>query len=160
MTSKPIIIGYDGSESARHAIAFGGELFTGRDAIVVTAFEDWPPVAAGDRTPSPSIDAARRAKVEQLAAEGADLAISAGFKAVAQVEFASHKPWRTLVEAADEHDAALILVGSHGFGGVRALALGSVSHALVHHAHQPVLAVPAPATAAARREHRAERTAA
>lgn len=160
MKTKPIIIGYDGSESARHAITFGGEIFAGRDAIVVTAFEDWPPVAAGDRAASPSIDPATRDQVEQLAREGAELAGSVGFNSVAQAAFVPQKPWRTLVETADEHDAALILVGSHGFGGLRALALGSVSHALVHHAHQPVLAVPAPATAVARREHGAERTAA
>ncbi len=150
---KPIVIGYDGSEGARHAIAIGGELFAGRDAIVVTAFEDWPPAVHGDKGASPAVDTSTRSEVERRAREGEELARQAGFSAVAQAEFAAQKLWRTIVAVADEHDAALILVGSHGFGGLRPLVLGSVSHQLAHHAHQPVLAVPAPEIATARREH-------
>lgn len=157
---KPIVIGYDGSEGARHAIAFGGELLAGRDAIVVTAFEDSPPAVLGDTGSSLAVDADARNEVEERASEGVELARQAGFTATARPEFALRKPWQTIVAVADEHDAALIVVGSHGFGGLRPLVIGSVSHQLAHHAHHPVLAVLTPAISAARRVHNAAKTAA
>ncbi len=61
-----IIIGYDGSEGAKGAIEFAGEYFSGRDAIVVTAFEDWPPAVQGDAV---QIDDPARAKAEATAEE-------------------------------------------------------------------------------------------
>jgi nucleotide-binding universal stress UspA family protein len=45
-----------------------------------------------------------------------------------------------LVEAS--HDAAMLVVGSHGYRGLQKTLLGSVSHACVEHASCPVLVVP------------------
>lgn len=50
--------------------------------------------------------------------------------------------WRSIIDAAQELDAAAIAVGSRGLGGLRSLALGSVSTAVLHHAHRPVVAMP------------------
>jgi len=157
---NPIVIGYDGSAGARRAIEYGGRLFAGREAIVVTAFEDWPPAVAGDRRTSASVDVTARAEVEERVREGVELARAAGFDALGEPQFAPRKPWQTLIAVADEHDAELILVGSHGVNGLRPRVLGSVSHELMHHAHQPVLAIPTRKAVAARREQRAtDRTA-
>jgi len=146
-----IIIGYDGSEGAKGAIEFAGEYFSGRDAIVVTAFEDWPPAVQGDAV---QVDDAARAKAEAIAEEGAALAREAGIKAEPHTVYAAEKAWRSIINVADELDAGLIVVGSHGFNGLRPLVLGSVSHQLAHHAHQPVIAVPTPEAVAARREQK------
>ena len=146
-----IIIGYDGSEGAKAAIEFAGEYFSGREAIVVTAFEDWPPAVEGDAV---QIDAAARAKAESTAEEGAALARQADINAEPRTVYAAEKAWQSIIDVADELDASLIVVGSHGFNGLRPLVLGSVSHQLAHHAHQPVIAVPTAEAVAARREQK------
>ena len=46
------------------------------------------------------------------------------------------------MELARELDADEIAVGSRGFGALRAAALGSTSHALLHETDRPVLVVP------------------
>ena len=115
---KPIIIGYDGSEGAKRAVAFGGEYFGGREAIVVTAFE-------GDGV---EVDAAARANTEAIAEEGAALARQRRIAAEPRTVYGSEKPWQSIIKVADDLDAGLIIVGSHGFNGLRPLVLGSVSH--------------------------------
>jgi nucleotide-binding universal stress UspA family protein len=36
----------------------------------------------------------------------------------------------------------VVVMGSRGLSGVRSMLIGSVSNAVVHHAHQPTLVVP------------------
>jgi nucleotide-binding universal stress UspA family protein len=49
---------------------------------------------------------------------------------------------RTIAEIAGEVDADLIVVGTHGYGRVASLLLGSVTQGLLHAGICPVLAVP------------------
>ena len=51
---------------------------------------------------------------------------------------------RVILDAADEHDVRMIVVGSRGRTDLPYLPLGSVSHRLLHGAHRPVLIVPRP----------------
>ena len=46
-----------------------------------------------------------------------------------------------IVKVAEEVRAGLIVMGSRGLGGVRRTLMGSVSDAVVRHAHCPVLIV-------------------
>lgn len=50
-------------------------------------------------------------------------------------------PKARIVEDAEEWDADLIIVGSHGYGFFERLLVGSVSDAVLHHAHCSVLVV-------------------
>lgn len=47
-----------------------------------------------------------------------------------------------LIGCADEHDAAVLLVGARRRSAAREILLGSIALATVHHAHRPVMVVP------------------
>jgi nucleotide-binding universal stress UspA family protein len=49
---------------------------------------------------------------------------------------------RGILQAADDLDAELIVVGSRGRSDIASLTLGSVSHRLLHTSHRPILVVP------------------
>jgi nucleotide-binding universal stress UspA family protein len=57
--------------------------------------------------------------------------------------------WRTLLRAAREHHARVIVVGSHGMSPLDA-ALGTVADRVTTHADRPVLMVPGRSRAEAR----------
>ena len=46
-----------------------------------------------------------------------------------------------VLSAADAHNAELIVMGTHGRGGVKRLVLGSVADYVVRHASCPVVTV-------------------
>ena len=56
--------------------------------------------------------------------------------------------WKTIVEIADRHDAAAIVMGSRGLTRWGSMLLGSVSSAVVHHADRPTLVIRQPVGAA------------
>jgi nucleotide-binding universal stress UspA family protein len=49
---------------------------------------------------------------------------------------------RTIAEVAKEFDADLIVVGTHGYGRIAGLLVGSVTQGLLHEGVCPVLAIP------------------
>jgi nucleotide-binding universal stress UspA family protein len=54
-----------------------------------------------------------------------------------QVE--SDEPYRAIIEAAQTHGCDVIAMGSHGYGGAKALLLGSVTQKVLTHCKIPVL---------------------
>ena len=163
MTSHtPIIIGYDGSENARYAVEQAGRLFPGRLAVVLHV---WEPVelaalrhgaiGMSATLTEGSVDRTVEAAAERVADEGAALARAAGLDAAPQTARAVLPAWEMITGIADEVDASLIIVGSRGLRGLRSLMLGSVSHQVAHHAHQPVLLIPSPDLADERRKQAA-----
>lgn len=67
---------------------------------------------------------------------------AAGFDAELEIRSGSHDVATLVARAADDVDASLIVVGTHGHGVLAAALMGSVARGLCHHAHQPVLVVP------------------
>lgn len=51
------------------------------------------------------------------------------------------KPWERIVEVANEHNADLIVIGTHGRSGLQHFVLGSTAERVVQHAPCPVLVV-------------------
>ena len=49
--------------------------------------------------------------------------------------------WKGIVEVADEHDASLIVLGSHGRSGLAGVLIGSVAEAVAAHSRRSVLIV-------------------
>lgn len=138
-----ILFAYDGSDLAKNAIAEAGrQLRPGGDALVLTI---WEPFNVGFLPVGGiSFDAAGasevRAAAEQTAAAGASLAEAAGFRAKAMAAEAA-PTWKGIIDAADQHDASLIVLGSHGRSGVTGLLVGSVAGAVAAHSRRSVLIV-------------------
>jgi hypothetical protein len=59
-----------------------------------------------------------------------------------------------ILSTADKLDADIIVLGSHGLGGVGSLLLGSVSHRVLQHADRPVPVIPSAEVAARRHKDR------
>jgi nucleotide-binding universal stress UspA family protein len=77
----------------------------------------------------------------ERATEGVAVAERAGFDAEPLSERAIGPAWKAVLDAADEHSSAAIVLGSRGLTGISA-ALGSISNGVVHHSRRPVLVVP------------------
>jgi nucleotide-binding universal stress UspA family protein len=147
----PLLVCYDGSEDARHAIQRAGALFPGRRALVATV---WQPTAvpsslgfAGEAAGVVDFVELDREAADhggRLADEGARIAQQAGLMPEPVAVEAIGSVWKTIVEIADRDDAAAIVMGSRGLTGLRALLLGSVSSAVVNHADRPTLIVRRP----------------
>ena len=156
MTSTgPILIAYDGSDDARHAIDHAAAMLGGADAVVLYVRQPLEGLAAhAEGHPAledvGSIDDAPLDSGERIAAEGADYARRAGLNAVPRVASSIDAVAETVVRVADELDARLVVLGSRGRRSLKSLVLGSVSDHVVHHARRPALVVPSPGLAAAR----------
>jgi nucleotide-binding universal stress UspA family protein len=144
----PLLIGYDGSEHAKHAIRSAAGLLAIKDALVVTVWQPTSDVGAfawyGAGPILVNFAELDRAGAEagaRVAEEGARIAREAGLRAESIAIEATPPIWMTIVETADLHDAAAIVMGSRGLTGLRSMLLGSVSNAVVHHTDRPTLVI-------------------
>ncbi|MGW4291917.1 universal stress protein [Micromonospora chersina] len=134
----PVLVGVDGSELAGHAVRLAADEAVRRDADLVLVHVRTPERGAVAPDAAAEATAAGQAESAELLA-GAAARIRADHPVLSVVErpVAAATPEQALIEASGE--AALVVVGSRGRGGFAGLLLGSVSQALVQHAHCPVL---------------------
>ena len=155
-----LLIGYDGSDESRRAIRIAAGLFPGAEAVVLYVAEPpMPNIAlgvagvplAGPAVPPPPGDLVSDEFTEQLeqhardaAEEGAREATAAGLQASADTAWGhgSSGVAQAICDASDNHDVDAIVVGTRGRSGLRAALLGSVSGAVAHQAHRPVVVTP------------------
>lgn len=147
------LIAYDGCSPAQHAVAQAARLLSARRVIVVTVSEEdlaFVPaptgLTAGGALPiSPALveeihDAAQQ-HAERVAREGAQLAQSLGLDAkplaIADVKGVGE----AILDVARDRRPAVVVIGSHGLGGLIARLEGSTASHVLKRAHCPVLTV-------------------
>ena len=152
-----ILIAYDGSADAQAAIAAAGKLFPGESATILTVWEPFVELMArsgagfgmiGGVVDTAEIDTANEKNALDRAAEGAGRATEAGLKAEPSARTQDTTIADAILAEAAEVDASAIVMGTRGLTGIKSVLLGSVSHAVVHHATVPVVIVPSPEASA------------
>jgi nucleotide-binding universal stress UspA family protein len=146
MADAPLILCYDGSADAKHAIQRGSELLAARRALVLTVWLHAAVLGPGLGEAAAMVnfaelDRAAAEEGERIAAEGVRIARAAGLDAEPLAVKADGPVWHTIVETADRCDAAAIVMGSRGLTPLRSILLGSVSTGVVHHADRPTLVI-------------------
>lgn len=121
LTDGPIVVGWDGSPGAQVALAAADRLFPDRRIVAVSVADD-----PDGPAPTGSEPGGRISHVH----------IGRGRGRVTRATAAA------VVAAADEHGAAVVVVGSRGRSAVREIVLGSVAMGTLHHSHRPVMVVP------------------
>ena len=125
-----VVVGYDGSEAARRAVAWASERAGGAGKVwIVHCLVPGPAGPEGGEHGKAVLDA--------LLLEGGNALLDVDY----ELELVDGDPAEALARSAREHDADEIAIGSRGFGKLRA-ALGSVSHDVLHRADRPVLVIP------------------
>jgi nucleotide-binding universal stress UspA family protein len=138
-----VLFAYDGSEQAKASIrAAAQQLNPGRHGIVLTVWQPYEALSLGAPA-SVDLETSMETEAQRVANEGAALATSVGFEATPLAQRGS-PVWRTIVESANDHDAGIVVMGSHGRTGIRLVLMGSVAAAVARHAELPVLIVHPP----------------
>jgi nucleotide-binding universal stress UspA family protein len=142
---KHLLIATDGSELARHAVTAGISLaksLGGRlTAVLVTP--PWESLAIGEvAIVVPRDDYEKRAASSAGEALGNVLAEAktAGIQCDV-VHRSSRRPWEELLKVAGERGCDLIVMASHGRGGLSSAFLGSETVKVLSHGKVPVLVV-------------------
>jgi len=147
-----LLIAYDGSPSAKAAIAFASALFPAAAAVVAHVHAPPPSPDTGALARIALPDEMVREGIERMRTdaqtagqkavdEGVALATAAGLDAEPELRFAV-TPWRELQALAEAIDADLIVTGTHGANPVERVVVGSTASSLLHHAERPLLVVP------------------
>ena len=105
-------------------------------AMILVCLEALPQRVSADAA---ATDEVRKA-AEETAARGASMAQAAGFRAQS-FAIKEAPTWKGIARVADDRDASLIVLGSHGKSGLTGVFLGSVASAVTAHSGRTVLIV-------------------
>ena len=142
---RPVLLATDGSPSAEEAQRQAFELaqLLGAPLLVVSVAHTTLPAVGysgyGYSNVVAELTEAEHKRVETLLASVAEAAAAAGMQCTTIAR--DGVVIDEICETAGEHDAQLIVVGSHGWGAAKRILSGSVSTGLVHQAPCPVLVV-------------------
>jgi nucleotide-binding universal stress UspA family protein len=137
--AAPIVVGFDGSDCSRAALARALELGKGTGAPVVAAFGYAPSRLGGEVS---DFAAALREAGEKVLSEATHQAQAAGSEI--DVVLVDDRPAEALTGLADERDAQMVVVGTYGMSPLKGAILGSTAYRLLGLSERPVLVVPVP----------------
>jgi nucleotide-binding universal stress UspA family protein len=121
-----VLVGYDGSPDADHAVEVAARLVGPRCCLVLCQVVDYDT----EEDPSGAGTHAAQARLTQIAA---------GMPTVpCTIEVLAGRPAQALAQAGEQHDVDLVVVGTHGRGLSHRL-LGSVAEQLLSTSSRPVL---------------------
>jgi nucleotide-binding universal stress UspA family protein len=137
-----IVVGVDGSDNARQALAWALEEARAHGTPLEVVHATVDPHSVVPYTMEElgmRIDAAKaRTAAEKMIADMLDgVGVPEGIEVEAIID---HGPAANLLVERSK-GATLLVVGSRGHGALSGVLLGSVSHQCVHHAHCPVVVV-------------------
>jgi nucleotide-binding universal stress UspA family protein len=146
-----ILIATDGSEFSKAATAMACEILAGQPGatVAIVSAYDMPastgaePYVGSPRVYQELIDDLKR-MAEDAISSSREMIEKRFSKIKIQVEAKMGRPAEVIIDAARRWEADMIIIGSHGHGFWNRALLGSVSSAVVHHAHCPVLVVRKP----------------
>lgn len=152
----PALVAFDGSPEGRAAVKQAAVLFGGRPLLVVTVWDAGLaamslPITQGEVSatympPDPAavvaVDRAVASHATTTAEDGARLAREAGAPDVEPIAVADElDAAEALLTIAEARGAAVIVVGSRGYSGLKARLHGSTTQKLLHRTLRPVLIV-------------------
>jgi nucleotide-binding universal stress UspA family protein len=133
-----VIVGYDGSEPARAALAYAAQRASPHGRVVAVHAAQPTPDWLGWPNYREVLEA-HQGHGQQVLGELPD---QRELGTALETSLLEGPPARAILAAADARDADEIVIGSRGLGAVRGV-LGSVSHALLHETDRVVVVIPA-----------------
>ena len=134
-----VVLGYDESPGASRALDAAIEVASAFGEPLVLVYGAGAPGGVGEEYKSHA--QALQEIGRKALAHAVEAADEAGVPT--SVEIIDAKPAQAIIEAADKHDARVIVVGSWGESPIKGAMLGSTPHKLLHLSSRPVLCVPA-----------------
>lgn len=137
-TTKPIVVGVDGSDSSKAALEWAAQQARITDApLVAIVTWEWP-TSYGAMVPWPeNIDF--EADARKMLEQSVDQVLGADYRGEVTQRVIHGHPAPALEDAS--RDAALLVVGCRGHGEFAGMLLGSVSKFMATHAHCPVVII-------------------
>jgi nucleotide-binding universal stress UspA family protein len=137
--SGPIVVGYDGSDGAKAALAEAVTIARSLAAPITLAFGYEPPAFYAGQP------AEQREAIESIGndtlKEGVAAVQALDSSVTVNGELVAGRPAPALVALAERDTARMIVVGHHATGTVRGAIMGSVTFKVLHDAPCPVLVV-------------------
>ena len=136
--SSGVIVGYDGSDCAKAALAAAADIARMRGEKLLIAFGYQVNKVTGEvgdyHHALQELAQSRLQEAAKLVGDGVDV------EAVIMEE----APAKALLDLAEARDARMIVVGTRGESPWQGALIGSTPHKLVHISTRPVLVVPMP----------------
>ncbi|MGH2851728.1 MAG: universal stress protein, partial [Solirubrobacteraceae bacterium] len=130
-----VLLCYDGSDQAKHAIAVAGRLFSGADTHVLHVWEPVERIVARYAVLAPFMgeeigqaDTNIESEASALAAAGVELAQAAGLSASPRIESFESTVWETVLAVAENLGADVIVTGTRSLHGLREVIANTLSH--------------------------------